>query len=48
MNIEDISYFLATQGYSIIHFWDAMEINNLDSVEKAMQFIYSQKFGNTK
>jgi hypothetical protein len=45
MNIEDMSYFLATQGYSTIHFYDAMEFNNLASVEDAIKLIYNQKFG---
>jgi hypothetical protein len=44
MNIQDISYFLATQGYTLIHFWDTMEFQNLDTMEEAMKFIYQQKF----
>jgi len=44
MNIEDMSYFLASQGYGLIHFWDAMELYNLASVEEAITWIYNNKF----
>ena len=46
MNIEDISYFLAVNGYNMNHFWDVMDFQNLDTVEAAMKWIYNQKFCN--
>ena len=45
MNLEDMSYLLATQGYTLYHFWDAMELHNLPSVDAAIVWIYNQKFG---
>ena len=44
MNIEDMCYFMASQGYGLIHFYDAMELNGLDTVEDAIKFLYEQKF----
>lgn len=45
MNIGDISYFLATQGYTLYHIWDVMDFQGFQTVEEAMKFIYNQKFG---
>lgn len=44
MNLEDVSYFMATQGFNMNHFWDAMELHGLDTVEDAIKFLYNQKF----
>ena len=45
MNVEDMAYFMASQGFNMNHFWDAMELHNLPSVQEAINFLYEQKFG---
>jgi very-short-patch-repair endonuclease len=45
MNLEDMSYLLATQGYTMMHFWDVMEFQNMSTVEDAIVWIYNNKFG---
>jgi len=44
MNIEDMAIFMATQGYTLGHFYEAMEFHNLDSVNEAIKFLYEQNF----
>lgn len=47
MNIEDMSYFMASQGYNMNHYWDAMEFHGLKTVKDAIELLYKQKFCNS-